>query len=373
MERSYGQDLGLEFMEPTFDGIRRCRNNCDFCFVHQMPRGLRASLYVKDDDYRHSFLFGNFCTLTNLDGSDWERLAKQRLSPLYVSVHATDRELRSTLLGVPTSPDIVAQIRRLGRLGIKVHTQIVIVPGINDGAVLECTVGDLTRLHPTVASIAVVPVGITRYHPCSLRPPTPHEAKRILKLVKPVQRECRRRWGVELVYASDELYLSAGVPVPSARLYDGFPQLANGVGLVRQLLDDWRRARLRTRTAPWAWHQVALVCGELIAPTLRGLAAELSARMNAVVEVVAVNNAFFGPLVTVSGLLMAEDVISALRERRLDEVVVLPRAMFDAAGKVTLDGLGLLEMEKALGVPVVRANRLSELLDTAQAAPIDRA
>ncbi len=174
-ERGYGEDLGLEFTAPTFDGIRRCQNHCDFCFVNQMPPGLRRSLYVKDDDYRYSFLFGNFITLTNLEEQDWVRLAEQRLSPLYVSVHATDAQLRARLLEVPEAPDVLEQIRRLGTIGIEVHAQIVVIPGLNDGAVLERTLQDLTNLYPTVRSVGVVPVGITRYHSCGLRPVSTRE------------------------------------------------------------------------------------------------------------------------------------------------------------------------------------------------------
>jgi putative radical SAM enzyme (TIGR03279 family) len=362
IERDYGQDIGLEFAAPTFDGIRRCRNRCDFCFIHQMPPGLRASLYVKDDDYRYSFLFGNFITLTNLDESDWSRLAEQRLSPLYISVHASDRELRSRILGTPAIPDVLAQIERLGRLGIEVHAQIVVIPGLNDGRAMEDTVNDLAALHPTVASIAVVPVGLTRYHSCGLRPPTPDEARAILAFAGPLQRHFRQRWGIALLYPSDEWYLTAGLPVPAARAYNGFPQLANGVGLVRQLLDDWQRTRQRGLKRPWPYGKVTWVCGTLIAPVLRQLAQELAALVQGTIEVVPVENAFFGPTVTVSGLLTAQDVIESLRGHTLGDRLVLPRAMLDASGEVTLDDYGQADIENALGVPVLLAERLSELL-----------
>ncbi len=362
IERSYHQDLGFEFESPTFDGIRRCRNRCDFCFIHQMPPGLRKSLYVKDDDYRYSFLFGNFVTLTNLDEADWSRLEEQRLSPLYVSVHASDRELRSRILGLPEIPDILAQIERLGRLGIEVHAQIVVIPGLNDGQAMEQTVLELASLHPTVASIALVPVGLTRYHSCGLRTLTRDEARRIRAFARPLQKQFRQRWGSALVYPSDECYLMTGLPVPAARAYDGFPQINNGVGLVRQLLDDWRHIRRRGPKQPWPCGKETWVCGTLIAPTLRQLAQELSALVQATIEVVPVGNAFFGPSVTVSGLLTAKDVIEALRGRDLGNRLVLPRAMFDASGEVTLDDCGQADIEEALGVPALLAERLSELV-----------
>jgi putative radical SAM enzyme (TIGR03279 family) len=362
--RGYDQDLGLEFERPTFDGIRRCRNKCDLCFIHQMPPGLRRSLYIKDDDYRYSFLSGNFVTLTNLEEEDWTRIGEQRLSPLYVSVHATDPELRSRILGVQATPDILPQLRRLGDLGIEVHTQVVVIPEVNDGQALERTVLDLAELYPTVASIALVPVGITRYQACGLRTLTPQEAEAVLALARPLQRQHRKRCGIALVYPSDEMYLMAGQPLPSARAYDGFPQLANGVGMVRQFLDDWRSAKQRRAQGTWPYERTTLVCGTLIAPLLRQLVDEWAQSMHADVQVLPVENALFGPTVTVSGLLAAQDVLRALQGRDLGQLVVLPRAMFDAAGEVTLDDQSLREVEQTLGVPVAVAEKLSELLQT---------
>ena len=369
IERPYGEDLGLEFSALTFDGIRLCENQCGFCFVQQMPKGLRKSLYIRDDDYRYSFLMGNFVTLTNLDKGDWARLKEQRLSPLYVSVHATDRELRSQILGTGSAPDILEQIQRLGRAGIEVHTQIVLLPGVNDGLTLQRTVHDLAALHPTVASIAMVPIGLTRYHSCGLRSLTPQEAKDVLAFTRSVRPRFRHSTGVGLLYPSDELYLLAGQRLPSARSYDGYPQLANGVGLVRQLLEDWGRAKRRDclghRDQRAAWHHamVTLVCGTLIAPTLQALSAELAEMVGTKVQVVPVANQFFGPTVTVSGLLLAQDVIAAVQGMDLGQVLVLPRAMFDDAGNVTLDDYSLADIERKLGVPVTLAETLSEVIE----------
>jgi putative radical SAM enzyme (TIGR03279 family) len=361
IERSYDQGLGLQFAVPAFDGIRRCGNRCDFCFVRQMPPGLRKSLYVRDDDYRYSFLFGNFVTLTNLQEADWARLEEQRLSPLYVSVHATEPKLRVRILGVSAAPDILAQIGRLGSLGIQVHAQIVIIPGLNDGRALERTVQDLA-LCRAVSSVGLVPIGITRYHSCGLRTVTAPEAKHIVSWVGGLQREFRRQRGVGLVYPSDELFLLANRPVPLARSYDGFPQLANGIGLTRLLLDDWKRARKAAEHVHCPHHKVTMICGSLIAPTMEALAAELAALLRIRIDVVAVPNVFFGPTVTVSGLLLAEDVVRALRAKDLGDLVVLPRAMFDADGKRTLDNQTRRDIEQQVGVPVAVAERLSEVL-----------
>ncbi len=359
LERSYGEELGIEFVEPTFDGIRRCNNRCPFCFVDQLPRGMRRSLYVKDDDYRLSFLFGNFVTLTNLTEADWQRLAEQRLSPLYVSVHATDLALRRRLLGNPSAPDVLQQIGRLGELGIRVHAQIVLVPGLNDGEHLARTVADLAALHPTVQSIAVIPVGLTKHRPPGLRPYTPDEARAIVTQVESWQRQYRARYGVGLVYAADEWYLLAGKEVPQAEEYDGFPQLENGVGLTRLLLDE----RLQITGGGLQVGKVTLVCGTLIAPVLEALVAEWGKSVAFPQSVVIpVENRFFGPTVTVSGLLVGRDVIEALRGRDLGEVVFLPRAMFDAAGERTLDDMSPAEIEERLGTRVEVAGTLGEVI-----------
>ncbi len=360
--RHYDQDLGLEFTTPTFDGIRRCGNRCSFCFICQMPPGLRASLYVRDDDYRYSFLFGNFITLTNLQEEDWGRIGEQRLTPLYVSVHATDPDLRAKILGVPQIPDVVTQLRRLGALGIDVHTQIVLTPGLNDGPALEQTVEDLAALYPTVASIAVVPVGITRYQSCGLRPLTAKEAASVVARIEPLQREYRRRLGIGLIYCSDEFYLMAGLHLLSTEAYDGFPQRSNGVGLTRQLLDDWGQAKQAGRQGRGLCHRATLVCGTLIAPTMRVLAAELTEWTGTAVAVEAVPNDFFGSTVTVSGLLVGEDVVSALQGKDLGDWLILPTAMFNDTGQLTLDGYGLKDIEERLGTRIALADRMSQVL-----------
>ncbi len=362
VRRDYKRDLGLEFTAPTFDGIRRCQCRCSFCFVQQMPPGLRRTLYIRDDDYRYSFLFGNFVTLTNLTREDWIRLEEQRLSPLYVSVHATDVALRRQILGNPTVPDIMAQLRGLGNLGITVHTQIVLVPGLNDEAALTKSVSDLASLFPIVQSIAIVPVGLTRYHRRGLRSLTPSEAGDLIHRMQPRQARYRRRRGANLVYLSDEIYLLAGHPLPPAEAYDDFPQLENGVGLTRQLLDEWEGIRETAQAIRPGYRKATLVCGTLIAPILQSVIPPLGDAVGVHFEVVPVSNRFFGSSVTVSGLLVGEDVISALRRHELGDLVVLPRAMFDAAGECTLDDWTLDDISRELGVRTAVAGTLEELL-----------
>ncbi len=371
LRRGYGEDLGLDFQEVVFDGLRRCGNRCSFCFVDQLPPGMRSSLYIKDDDYRYSFLWGNFITLSNWSEEDWERVGEQGLSPLYVSVHATDLELRRKIFGNPRLPDIREQLHRLSHLGIRVHAQVVVVPGLND-LHLERTVSDLVGFFPAVQSIGVVPVGLTRYHRAGLRGVTPREAKALVKQVSLWSEEFRGRYGRSLVYLADEFYLVAGLLSPSAEEYDDFPQLENGIGLVRRLLDEG----IKKGKPLAAKGRKTLACGILIAPLLEGMANELplslqdpegqepvgSALLSTQIEVIPIENRFFGPTITVSGLLTGRDVIAALRGRDLGEMVYLPRSMFDAKGEITLDGMTVGDMEAALGVKVTMAETMREVL-----------
>ena len=370
VERDYDEALGLEFVHPTFDlDIRRCANNCDFCFVKQNAPGMRKSLYVKDDDYRYSFLFGNFVTLTNLSDDDWSRLEEQRLSPLYVSVHATDLELRRRFLARKNAPDMLEQLRQLAALGIEVHTQIVLVPGLNDGAQFAQTMGDLTALYgEPVASVGVVPIGLTRYHRGQCRTYTPEESRAVLDQVEPCRVEARRRLGCTFVYPSDEWYLVAGREVPDADEYDDFPQVENGVGMVRQLLEEWQEVQ-RTLEVRCTFKSATLVCGTLIAPVLGRIVSAWNEQFGGSLQLVPVVNRFFGEVTTVSGLLTGQDVVTALQGRDQGEVVLLPRAMFTGsygAGSTppgyTLDDLSLGDITAQLGVRVEMAETLTEAM-----------
>jgi putative radical SAM enzyme (TIGR03279 family) len=370
--------LGIRFADATFDGVRTCRNRCVFCFLRGLPNGMRPGLYVRDDDYRLSASVGNFVTLTNLDDEDWTRLEEQRLSPLYVSVHATDPDCRRRLLGKRDAPEIVPQLERLASLGIQVHAQVVLCPGMNDGAQLDRTLSDLTSLHPAVQSIGVVPVGLTRYHEAegALRRFTSAEAAAVVKQVRRWQRESRQQLGIAVVYASDEFHLLAGVRFPSARAYDGFPQLANGIGMVRLLLDEWGRIRRNLRSkreqqdssGGQKARTATIACGALIAPIMRGIAEELAVLTDVSVEVISVSNQFFGPEVTVSGLLTGDDFLKALQSRSLGGVVVLPRTALDSEGRWFLDNVTPVELEARLGVHFAFADDVRGLLAALEAA-----
>jgi putative radical SAM enzyme (TIGR03279 family) len=405
IEKDIDDSLGIDFTEPLFTPISRCKNQCPFCFVTQMPRGMRKTLYVKDDDFRLSFLYGNFITLTNLTEDDWQRIEEQHLSPLYVSVHATDPQLRSHLLGNPAAPDIREQIRRLGEMGIEVHTQIVTCPGINDGEVLKQTIEELS-LMPTVGSIAVVPLGITRYRSeradragrttghtghtdrsipspnTPLRSFEPSEVRALLEMVRGYADRFARQRGISLVYPSDEFFLVGGGDIPEASFYDDFPQYFNGVGMARDLLDTWEALIPDLPRHLATPQRLVLVCGTLIAPLLTAIAERLNQIMGLHVDVVPVVNRFFGETVTVSGLLTGQDVIAHLQsvnepvnepanepanEPVNADHVLLPRAMFEHRGVATLDDYSPAHIAEMCHCLVSLADGAEELFDTIHA------
>jgi putative radical SAM enzyme (TIGR03279 family) len=352
--------------------VRTCNNSCFFCFLKGNPKGPRKTLYVKDDDYRLSFFHGNFVTLTNLSEDDWARMAEQRLSPLNVSVHATEPELRRYLLGNKTAPNICEQLRRLGAIGIEANTQVVLCPGVNDGDALRRTIDDLTALYPAVQTVSVVPVGATTVaeeriergaHAAEIEGCTPAHAREVMSLVAPYQQRFRREIGRTLVYLADEYYLIAGQDPPGAAHYDGFPQYENGIGMTRSLLEDWRRARRgATATTAGGIRGATFVCATLIAPLMRKVTAELEALTGVRAQVIAVENTFFGPRVNVSGLLVSADIERALTGRELGDLVVLPRYALDYTGGRFLDEGTPEALQSAIGVPLAFATTMREVL-----------
>jgi len=373
-EKDPDEPLGLSFEGLIYDGIRVCKNHCLFCFVHQLPKGQRPSLYVKDDDYRLSFLQGCYITLTNLTEKDWQRIEELHLSPLYVSVHATDPEVRCRLIGSKKAGAILDQLRRLVAAGIMVHTQAVLCPGINDGEVLERTIEDLAALAPGVASLAVVPVGLTA-HREKLYPLKGFDregAARVLDIVHRFQRELLPRLGTRLVFAADEWYLAAAEPLPLEEAYEGYPQLDNGVGLLRwfysefdevfkDMLPRLRRKRMRLtvvtgRSARGLWQDIA----ERFAKDCPGIR----------LSVLSVANRFFGETVTVAGLLSGRDLIEVIREYPDDSgLFLIPQITLKQDETVFLDGVSLDELIRACAprriavVPTRAADWLAWILE----------
>ncbi len=362
------QDLGLGFFDPTFDGIKRCNNHCPFCFVDQNAPGLRTSLDIKDDDYRYSFMYGGFITLTNLKEQDWARISDERLSPLYVSVHATDPALRRRLLGNPRAPEILPQLRRLADMGIQAHTQLVLCPGINDGAALDESIGALAELWPNVLSVSAVPVGLTRHRKrwldAALRSYYPEEVGAVIDQIEGWQHRLRATTGINFAYPSDEFYLLANRPMPAARQYDGFSQLENGVGMVRKFQDETART---TRKLPDALsrpiHALA-VTGTLAGGVLQEALAPIQAIPNLDLELLVIENTSLGAQVTTAGLLMGNDVVAALRPHLPADVVFLPRRMFDFGGIRTLDEWTFDTLQAELGCPVVAVEWTREVVTT---------
>jgi len=379
-EKEIDEDLGLEFEHATWDGVTLCNNNCFFCFLKGLPGGMRQSLYLKDDDYRLSFLHGNFVTLTNLTADDWARLEEQRLSPLNVSVHATDIELRRRMLSNPSCPDVLGQLRRLGDLGLVANTQIVLCPGVNDGDQLVRSIRELGALYPTVQTISVVPVGASpkleqwalARDGIDLQRPSREYARAIVRLIRPLQREFRARFGRTVVQCSDEFYLTAGEAVPGAATYDGFPQYENGIGMVRSMLQDWQRARARIKRqgipAGVANRRAMIGCGTMIAPVLATIAAEFNALTGAHLSVKAIENTVFGKRVNASGLLPGADYVAQLGGE-VPGLFILPRASLDYFGKQFLDSMKAAEIEHRLGAPVAFVSRWSEVPAALSRAP----
>jgi putative radical SAM enzyme (TIGR03279 family) len=379
-EKEIDEDLGLEFERATWDDVTLCNNNCFFCFLKGLPRGMRKSLYMKDDDYRLSFLHGNFVTLTNLTAGDWARLEEQRLSPLNVSVHATEVGLRREMLGNPDAPDIIEQLHRLGSLGIQAHTQIVLCPGVNDGPHLDRSIRDLAALYPSVQTVSVVPVGASpkledwslSRDGIELLRPTPEYARDIVRQLRPLQRECRATHGRTIVQCSDEYYVTAGEPVPAAAHYDGFPQYENGIGMVRTMLADWARTKRRLErggcATSLAGRRVIVASGGLIAPRLSAIATELGALTGARIEVRPVTNTVFGERVNVSGLLCGQDYVRELAGAAPD-CFILPRPSLDYFGRQFLDSMTIEQVETALGAPVTFASQWSEVVDILERGP----
>lgn len=368
IEKEYDEDLGIEFESAVFDGVRRCANKCIFCFVDQMAPGMRESLYVKDDDYRLSFLYGNFVTLTNLGPQDIKRIRQLHLSPLYISVHTTNGPLREKMLNNKNAGNIMTQLRTLIDSGVEMHTQIVLCPDINDGEELEKTINDLYALHPNVLSMAIVPVGLSRYRDAcyTLQVFTPEKAHAVVDKITQWQKKCRDKSGTSFVYLSDEFYLTADLPIPAYEMYDNFPQLENGIGLVRNFLAEWQEEPLKMQgyTEP---HYLDVVCGisakKVLGPLLENLKIP-----NLTIRVLSVQNVFFGTDITVSGLLTGQDICSTL-----DEVggvrtgVIVPGSALKKGETIFLDNMTCDELEINLGVPVRAAYSATDLRQLLQA------
>lgn len=362
IEKDYDEDLGIEFESAVFDGIRTCANKCIFCFVDQMAPDMRPSLYVKDDDYRLSFLYGNFVTLTNLTKSDMDRIRRLHLSPLYVSVHVTDGDLREKMLHNKRAGSIMEQLKSLAEFGVEFHTQVVLCPGVNDGKALKKTIEDLYKLRPNTLSLAIVPVGLSRFREnCfPLRLFTEEEAKSIIEMVDTWQKKCREKDGDSFVYLSDEFYIQAGIPIPQFDEYDGFPQLENGIGLVRSFLTEWQETKVQGHSYNEATY-LDVVCGVSAEKILHPLLQELNIS-NLNIRLVPVVNKFFGENITVTGLLTGKDILNKLKALDGPRTgVIIPGVALRKGEDVFLDDMEPEDLAKDLKIPIRVAHGASEL------------
>lgn len=361
MEKEPYDLLGIEFENDLADKIHTCNNKCVFCFIHQMPKGMRRSLYLMDDDFRLSFLYGNYVTLTNVKEEEFQRILEQKLTPMYVSVHATDPELRGRLLGKREPAPILPVLQRLHDGGIDVHAQIVLCPGWNDGDALRQTLYDLAMLHPAITrkragtmSVAIVPVGLTKFRQklTSLTPPDRAYAQRFIREVRAMERHFQKRLGTRFAFLSDEWFFLAGQPIPGRRYYEHFPQLDDGVGTVRLFLD---RAYHVVRRLPPALPrpvQMTLVTGELPAAVIERFAQMLQRVQGVELNVCAVKNGFFGGTVSVAGLLTAQDIADTLARFPAYPTVVLPSICL-REGYLFLDDVTVEQFEAHLGRKVL--------------------
>ena len=361
VEKQPDEDLGIEFDSAVFDGVRYCHNKCVFCFVDQMIPGMRNTLYDRDDDFRLSFLYGNFLTLTNMKECDYERIIKTHMSPLYVSIHATDSDVRRNMMKNKNAGNILDDLQRLIDNGITIHTQVVLCPGFNDGEILEKTFKDLVALAPMVETMAVVPVGLTKNREGlpEVRLFTSIECQNIILQVEKWQNECREKFGKSFIYLGDEFYINAGINLPAAERYDGFPQIENGIGLSRNFLDEWANSS----AAPAGCDRIenALVpVGESAYKLLKPLFDDYNNKYKTGHTLVAVTNHFFGKTINVTGLLTASDILSAVSGFADFNRIILPQVVLNK-DLLFLDDISLADFKKLYKGKVECAQNAKEL------------
>lgn len=328
---------------------KTCKNKCMFCFVGQLPKGLRKPLYLKDDDFRMSFLFGNYITLTNLSALEKKRILEQRLSPLYISVHSTNKKIRNKLLGNAKAPDILQELQELTSNKIRLHVQIVLCPGVNDGEELTSTIQDLQRLYPYVASIAVVPVGLTKHRKGSIKPVEKEDALRTIEIVKKFRRRLKKRHGDPLIHIADELYIKAGSAMPPLKEYGDLPQIENGVGLIPSFLQEAKKIKLPKKIEP---RNMAVVTGTSFMPYLLEFTNKLNAIEGLNLDTFKAENKFFGPSVTVTGLLTGKDILRTVVGKTRADCLLIPNVALRNGADLFLDSVTLKDIEETLGVNV---------------------
>jgi putative radical SAM enzyme (TIGR03279 family) len=371
IEKDYDEDLGLEFETALFDGLIQCNNRCPFCFIDQQPPGKRQSLYFKDDDYRLSFLYGSYLTLTNLPEREWQRIEKMRLSPLYVSVHATEPEVRIRLLKNPRGGQILQQLKWFQERRLQIHAQVVLCPGINDGKHLEQTLRDLASFStgevPGVASVAVVPVGLTRFRleKDELIPVTEEKAIEVISQVRSLQKEFSKKYGSNVAWLADEWFLIAGEELPSEVEYNDYPQIDNGVGSIRLFIKQFATAAAEflppkiSKPRKFTW-----VVGNAVEKAFQPILLQLNAVENLEVNMRALKSDYWGQSISVTGLLTGHDLLLNLQGQDLGEGILLPKVMLKHGELIFLDDMSIEEVASQLNTKILPVAGVEDLINT---------
>jgi putative radical SAM enzyme (TIGR03279 family) len=379
IEKEYDEDLGLEFETALFDGLIQCNNRCPFCFIDQQPPGKRETLYLKDDDYRLSFLYGSYLTLTNLTQQEWDRIEQMRLSPLYVSVHATEPEVRIRLLKNLRAGKILEQIKWFQERRLQIHAQVVVCPGINDGEHLERTLLDLAKFHtgniPAVASVAVVPVGLTRFRPTEdeLIAVTPEKAREVIAQVQKLQVLLSKGKGdgktkkqsskSRCIWLADEWFLIAGWDLPIASDYQDYPQIGNGVGSIRQFIQQFETAFAKLQPQPVnPPRKLIWVVGNAVEKAFEPIAHQLNQIPGLDLKMVALSSRYWGQNITVTGLLTGQDLLEALQGQDLGDGILLPSVMLKQGEPRFLDDMTLIELASVLKTEIFPVSGVEELI-----------
>ncbi|MBE9222906.1 TIGR03279 family radical SAM protein [Cyanobacterium stanieri LEGE 03274] len=370
IEKDYDENLGLEFEDALFDGLIQCNNKCPFCFIDQQPDGKRESLYLKDDDYRLSFLYGSYLTLTNLTTREWNRIEQMRLSPLYVSVHATEADVRIRLLKNQRAGEIKQNLAWFQEKRLQVHAQVVVCPNINDGKHLETTLNDLFSFHqgeiPAVISAAVVPVGLTKFRPQEdeLIPVSREKAKEVIKQVQALQEKFREKCGSTFAWLADEWFLIAQEDLPPESHYEDYPQIGNGVGSIRQFLKEFTTIADENLPAQIAQPQeYTWIVGNAVETAFQPLVARLNQVENLNVNLVALNSDYWGQEITVTGLITGQDLLAKLPDKKLTKKILLPSVMLKHDEAKFLDDVTIAQLEEKLNVEVIPVNGIKELME----------
>lgn len=368
IEKEYDEDLGLEFESALFDNLIQCNNRCPFCFIDQQPPGKRESLYFKDDDYRLSFLYGSYLTLTNLPSKEWQRIEQMRLSPLYVSVHATEPEIRTRLLKNSRAGQILQHLKWFQERRLQIHAQVVVCPSINDGIHLERTLRDLTGFHqgdvPAVASVAVVPVGLTRFRPQEdeLIPVTPEKAQEVIAQVRNLQQEFRKKLGSTCVWLADEWFLIAGAELPPESEYEDYPQIDNGVGSIRLFLQQFTTTAQKLLPPKVTPRRFTWVVGNAVEKAFQPILKQLNSVSGLEVNMRAMNSEYWGQKISVTGLLTGQDLLHNLQGQDLGDAILLPAVMLKHGDSRFLDDMTVADVSVQLNTPILPVAGVEELI-----------